>query len=311
MARLAGAGTAADELIVDLLAPAEREVGARWARREWSVAQEHAATAVVDAALAMLALEHEPALPTGARRAVVACVEGEWHSLPARMAAELLRLEGWDVVFLGPSVPADDLGAHVRDLEPDVAGLSCSVPLFLTGAQRSIEACRDAGVPVVAGGAGFGEAGEWSVALGAAAWLPDARSAGGALAGAGADPPPPRPAPDPDQLVLEVERPALVASAVDAVRAAPGGAPAAALAELGEAAGTLLASIGSACLVGDARVVAACVPVVERLLPGALAGLTPAGLAELVLPEVRRRSARAAALAEDGVGRPPAFAAGA
>ena len=75
------------------------------------------------------------------------------------MASELLGLRGWDVTFLGPSVPADDLAAHLRQLLPDAAGLSCSVPLFLKGALRSIDACRAAGVPVIAGGAGFGAGG--------------------------------------------------------------------------------------------------------------------------------------------------------
>jgi methanogenic corrinoid protein MtbC1 len=47
---------------------------------------------------------------------VVTCAEGEWHSLPARMVAEVLRLHGWQVTFLGASTPAD----HLRRLLTEV-----------------------------------------------------------------------------------------------------------------------------------------------------------------------------------------------
>jgi hypothetical protein len=151
----------------------------------------------------MLAFDHDVEPTTG--RIVVACVEGEWHSLPARMASELLRLRGWDVTFLGPSVPADDLAARVRQLAPDAVGLSCSVPLFLKGANRSIVACRAVGVPVVAGGTGFGDEGRYAIRLGADGWTADPRltpAIVGGRAGGG-----PRPAPDGEHLLLEAVRP--------------------------------------------------------------------------------------------------------
>src|SRR3712207_7094162 len=37
---------------------------------------------------------------------VVACLDGEWHALAARIVAEVLRVHGWRVTFLGASVPA-------------------------------------------------------------------------------------------------------------------------------------------------------------------------------------------------------------
>ena len=311
--RLAEDGIPPGDLILGLLAPAELEVGARWQRREWNVAREHAATAVVDAALAVLALERE--LEPTAGRAVVACVEGEWHSLPARMAAELLRLEGWDVTVLGPSLPADDLAAHVHDLAPDVVGVSCSVPLFLTGAQRSIAACLDAGAPVVAGGAGFGDGGRYAAALGATGWVADPRSLARVLAGGTGDGGPTATVADPGgsrvHLLLEAERPDLVAGALDAVTAGGGLAGAGrARVELREALDALAVSVENACLVDDPRVVTQCIPVVDRLLPDELAGRVSATeLLERLLPELRQRAAHAGDLAAAGLraaaDRPP------
>ena len=44
-------GMTPQEVIREVLAPAQRLVGERWERAEWTVADEHRATAVTDAAL--------------------------------------------------------------------------------------------------------------------------------------------------------------------------------------------------------------------------------------------------------------------
>ncbi|MDQ3896206.1 MAG: cobalamin-dependent protein [Actinomycetota bacterium] len=298
VAGLADGGATAEELILDLLAPAEREVGLRWQRRRWNVAQEHAATAIVESELAMLAFD-EVVEPTIGRM-VVACVEGEWHSLPARMASELLRLGGWDVTFLGPSVPADDLAAHVRQLAPDAVGLSCSVPLFLKGAHRSIVACRAAGVPVVTGGTGFGDDGRYAVRLGADGWTADPRRAPAILGerpGDGSRPPP-----DEEHLRLEAVRPDLVARALDGLDGVRAGAEPRTVTEAQEALDALVTSVECACLVDDSQVVAACVPFIERLLPSAVIERTAVpDLLHRLVPAFRRHSVRAVRLTEEAL----------
>jgi hypothetical protein len=102
---------------------------------------------------------------------LVACVEGEYHALPARMGVERLRLDGWDVAFLGASVPAQDLQSFAARSDAEMVVLSCTVPLFLLGASRSIAAVADLGMPAVAAGAGFGHSPRWADQLGASAWI--------------------------------------------------------------------------------------------------------------------------------------------
>ncbi|SRR6266487_2259805 len=109
------AGVGVQELILGLLGPAQAEVGRRWEANQWSVADEHAATAIADAVLGALSWRTDAAGDQG--RVVVTCAEGEWHSLPARMAAELLRVHGWQVTFLGASTPADHLRRFVAEVE--------------------------------------------------------------------------------------------------------------------------------------------------------------------------------------------------
>ena len=299
VAGLAETGATPEELILELLAPAEHEVGLRWQRREWNVAQEHAATAIVESELVMLTVDRDEAPTAG--RMVVACVEGEWHSLPARMASELLSVRGWDVTFLGPSVPADDLAAQVRQVAPDAVGLSCSVPLFLKGALRSIEACRAAGVPVMTGGAGFGPGGHYATLLGADGWTDDPRLAPDVLreGTGGRD----DPRPDEEHLRLEAVRPEVVGGALDALLGEQGvSVGGRTVSELREALEALATSVECACLVDDSHVVTACVPFIERLLPPEVVGRTSVpDLLRLLLPGVRRHSARASALAEDAL----------
>lgn len=163
-------GMPVEAVLTDLVSPAQTEVGRRWARNEWNVAQEHAATSISEEVVAALGGRLDAAPQRGI--AVVSCVEGEWHALPARLLAETLRSAGWDVRYLGASLPAHHLTQFIHDVGPDVIALSCSISTSLPRARRMIEAARDGGVPVIAGGRGFGTDGRWARLLGADGWAP-------------------------------------------------------------------------------------------------------------------------------------------
>lgn len=164
------------ELISLLLSPAQRDVGRRWERGELTVADEHAATAVVDAALSVVEGSYLP-VSDDAPLAVVVCAETEWHVLPARLAAQVLRGSGTRVRFLGPSMPADHLREYLARLEPDLLLVSATMPTSLAGAARSIAAGRDLGIPVLAGGIAFGLDDRRARTLQADAWAFDPRVA--------------------------------------------------------------------------------------------------------------------------------------
>jgi methanogenic corrinoid protein MtbC1 len=178
--RLLRSGTAAEDLLLGLIAPAQAAVGARWALAEWSVAQEHAATHVSECvvkAVAAAVAAPRPRDPAPARRIVFGCVDGERHTLPARIAAEVLRLRGFDLTFLGAHVLGPSLVSRVHREGPDLVALSCMIPVRLPAAHRLVEACRGAGVPVLAGGSGFGPGGVWARTLGADLYVPDPAAA--------------------------------------------------------------------------------------------------------------------------------------
>ena len=163
-------GAVIDEIITDVLAQVQLEVGARWEANQWGVADEHAATAVIDGVLGALAF-HVPVPQLLRGSVLVACAEGEHHTLPARMGAELLRRDGWDVTFLGGSLPSADLQRYAGVTEPDVVVVSCTVPLFLAGARRCFAAVAALGVPALAAGRAFGPDATRAERLGASAWI--------------------------------------------------------------------------------------------------------------------------------------------
>jgi methanogenic corrinoid protein MtbC1 len=173
VSELLGLGVSFPDILFGVLAPLEAEVGRRWQQGDFSISEEHAVTATLETVVALLAGSFDSA--PDARRVVVACAEGDVHSLAARMIAAHLVFLGWRVNFLGPSQPADDLGAYLRENPPEALVLSCTVAAALPGARASIRAAHAAGVPVLAGGHGFGADGRRARALGADAWAADPR----------------------------------------------------------------------------------------------------------------------------------------
>lgn len=185
-------GAKPQDVYLNVIARVQGRVGEQWAANRINVAQEHAATAINERAVAVVA-EHPAARTEPSRgRVVVACVDGEWHGLPARLVAEVLKVRGWQVDYLGAHVPTPHLVAHIHRTGPDVVALSSSIPTRLPTAHATITACQAAGAPVLVGGAAFGPDGEYARLLGADAWTPDARSAADLLERR----PLPRPRPD-------------------------------------------------------------------------------------------------------------------
>lgn len=157
----------------DLIPRALELVGEKWEAAEWNVAQEHVASDICERIVATMTMElTAPAESTSA--AVIACAEGEWHSLAAHIAAMGLQLRSWRPVVLGPSVSASQLVAAIYDAGPELVAVSCSLPANLPGARRMIVTALETGTPVVAGGRAFGESPDVAKRLGASSWAASA-----------------------------------------------------------------------------------------------------------------------------------------
>lgn len=174
--RLLSTGSEPISVLTDVVAAAQRENGMRWQRGEWSVAEEHAATAMAISATKVVA-EHVYKMPVTRGRVLVACAEREWHALPAMIIDCALRAHGWDTTLLGASTNPLRLNQYLQDLGPEAVAVSCSVLGSIPTSRRFIEATTACGIPILVGGPAFGRDDVRARALGATAWARDAQGA--------------------------------------------------------------------------------------------------------------------------------------
>jgi excisionase family DNA binding protein len=101
------------DIHLQLLTPALRVIGSRWATGELSVAEEHRASVVAQRVVGRLG-------PRFARRGrrrgtvVLGAPAGELHALPGAMVADQLRAARFEVVDLGSNTPAESFAEAIR-----------------------------------------------------------------------------------------------------------------------------------------------------------------------------------------------------
>jgi methanogenic corrinoid protein MtbC1 len=144
--RVLDRGDGLASLYLDIVQPAMWEVGRLWQENELTVAEEHLATAITQAAMGR-AFErvyrwHDSRTPS----LIAACVDEERHQMGLRMLCDLLEVEGWDTAYLGASVPVESLVSIVEKRQPDVVALSATIAPHLPRLRAAIEAIRAAKV---------------------------------------------------------------------------------------------------------------------------------------------------------------------
>jgi MerR family transcriptional regulator, light-induced transcriptional regulator len=158
--RLRGHSLAA--LFDEVAAPALQGVGDKWAQSILSTADEHIASqAVIDAVARAQPLAEPPGEPVRPDRgtAVVAAVAGELHDIAARMAACLLRAQGFEVLAPLAQTPARDLADLILRARAALVVLSSTVhPDVGEQVALAAAAARQAGGRVMVGGAAMQKA---------------------------------------------------------------------------------------------------------------------------------------------------------
>jgi MerR family transcriptional regulator, light-induced transcriptional regulator len=134
-----GEGIDVAEIYLGVLQPALYEIGRWWAVGDFSIADEHSATAVTQSVLGMLGPRMRTA-PKDGRLALVTGSPEERHALGVQMVADFLEGDGWEVLNLGASTPARDLAGMADAEQPDVVALSTATPAGLPGAADAVEA---------------------------------------------------------------------------------------------------------------------------------------------------------------------------
>lgn len=158
-ARAAGVGVR--EVYLEVFQPALRELGRLWQENRITVAEEHLATAVTQAAMGRLADAVFAGAAAPGPLLVAACADGERHELGLRMVCDVLEMEGWDTVFLGAAVPVEDVVTLVRERRPQAVALSAALPAHVPRVARAVAAIRAAVPPpaplIAVGGRAFAD----------------------------------------------------------------------------------------------------------------------------------------------------------
>jgi methanogenic corrinoid protein MtbC1 len=141
-----------EQVLLELIQPAMIEIGDRWHRGEINVSAEHFATQFVRRKLAGLMNVFEG---SGHRSTIiVACAPGELHDVGVLLLSLFLVRRGWNIVYLGPQVPPNDLLETVRAIRPALVCLSASTIETAMELIGVVQALKDvcAGVHVGYGG---------------------------------------------------------------------------------------------------------------------------------------------------------------
>ena len=172
----ATAGFPVQELYLQVLLPAQQEVGRMWQTDEINVAEEHFATATIKMILAQLRL-HAPNQPLNGKTVLATSVVGNQHDIGLQVVADFFEMDGWKVIHLGSNMPIPDLVQAVESFQPDLLALSVSLRAQLAALTETIRAVRrgthGAVVKILVGGRALAEASDLATTLGADGYAAD------------------------------------------------------------------------------------------------------------------------------------------
>lgn len=163
------AGLSPEQIYLDVLAPAMRDIGDGWAAGKLDVADEHRGSAVAGRIVGRLGPRF---LRRGRSRGtvVVATPPGDLHSLPVAMVGDLFRSAGYDVLDLGANVPIESLAKSVAEANQlRAVAISVTNPGQDGVVKEAIAAVRkaaDKDVTILVGGGAIADA-DHAAALGA------------------------------------------------------------------------------------------------------------------------------------------------
>jgi MerR family transcriptional regulator, light-induced transcriptional regulator len=146
-----------NDIYLNIFQDTAYEIGRLWQRNEFSVAQEHLATAIIERQMGDLHPYFKP-VRTRAKRLVIGSVDKEFHRVGVRMVADFFEQDGWEVYYLGAAVPANTFISIARDFHADLIGLSAQMVYHLPAILEFIkEVDRQGmgGIPIMAGGYPF------------------------------------------------------------------------------------------------------------------------------------------------------------
>ena len=140
-------------MIESVIVPLIVRIGDRWDSGEISVAQERAASTVIQEVLILAGRPHSET--SGAPNLIVATPTGQVHELGAALVVCTARRRGWSVTYLGASIPAAEIAHAAKVKNARAVALSIVYPSDDQGLPSELKQLRrflPEECPIVTGG---------------------------------------------------------------------------------------------------------------------------------------------------------------
>lgn len=138
-----------------LVAPLMEEIGEQWRAGTLRIAHEHLTTAVVRTLLGNICQGFDAS--TAMPNLVIATPRGQFHEIGALIAGTTAASEGWQVTYLGPNLPSEEIVGCVVQNPAQAVGLSIVYPTddpHLANELRKLRRGLQEHVALFIGGAG-------------------------------------------------------------------------------------------------------------------------------------------------------------
>jgi methanogenic corrinoid protein MtbC1 len=168
------------DIYLQVLMPAQAELGRMWLTGDINVAEEHFASHTTKTVMAQL-LSRAVLQPPNGKTALAAAVTGNQHDIGLYAVADFFEMAGWRTIQLGADVPIADLVQAVECFDVDLLALSACLSVQLDAVMSTMQAVRGGlrgdSVKILAGGLAFADSGDLAVNMGADGYAADATEA--------------------------------------------------------------------------------------------------------------------------------------
>lgn len=131
--------------IFKVFSESQVQIGELWAKNIITVADEHFATHITLDMISLIGRSFGKPRTVIGSVAVLSCVEGEFHYIGMKMLSEILASQGWDVHFIGQSLPIAHVIQTLKKSRKvfDIICLSITIPFNLANLIAAIQTLRE------------------------------------------------------------------------------------------------------------------------------------------------------------------------
>jgi methanogenic corrinoid protein MtbC1 len=141
------------KFIDEIVAPLLEIIGNMWKSGEIRILHEHIATAVIRKFLTTLIDNNS--VTSNAPSILIATPKGQLHELGALIIGVIASSDGWNVTYMGPDLPGEEIAAAIERLKPKIVALSIVYPsddFTLDKEMLKLQKLLDKDSSIIAGG---------------------------------------------------------------------------------------------------------------------------------------------------------------